>query len=38
MERDGAAGVFFVPIDPGAYFWRCRGLEGKDMKGKFIVK
>ena len=38
MEREGEAEVFFVPIRPGAYVWRCRGLEDKGMSGKFIVK
>jgi hypothetical protein len=30
--------VFFVPRRPGAYGWRCRGLEDKGMRGKLIVK
>jgi hypothetical protein len=38
MEREGAAELFFVPIRPGEYAWSCRGLEGKGMAGKFIVK
>ena len=38
MEREGEAELFFVPIRPGEYAWRCRGLESKGMTGKFIVK
>jgi hypothetical protein len=38
MEREGEAEMFFVPIRPGDYPWRCRGLESKGMTGKFIVK
>jgi hypothetical protein len=38
MEREGEAELFFVPIRPGDYAWGCRGLEGKGMAGKFIVK
>ena len=38
MERAGEAEIFFVPIRPGEYAWGCRGLEGKGMAGKFIVK
>jgi uncharacterized cupredoxin-like copper-binding protein len=38
MEREGEAELFFVPIRPGEYAWSCRGLEGKGMAGKFIVK
>jgi hypothetical protein len=38
MEREGAAEIYFVPIRPGEYAWGCRGLEGKGMAGKFIVK
>ena len=38
MEREGEAEIFFVPIRPGEYPWACRGLEGKGMAGKFIVK
>jgi hypothetical protein len=38
MEREGEAELFFVPIRPGEYAWGCRGLEGKGMAGKFIVK
>ena len=38
MEREGEAEIFFVPIRPGEYAWGCKGLEGKGMAGKFIVK
>ena len=38
MEREGEAEIVFVPIRPGEYNWRCRGLESKGMTGKFIVK
>jgi hypothetical protein len=38
MEREGEAEIFFVPIRPGEYTWGCRGLEGKGMTGKFVVK
>ena len=38
MEREGEAELFFVPIRPGEYAWGCRGLEGKGMAGKFVVK
>jgi len=38
MEREGEADIFFVPIKPGEYAWGCRGLEGKGMAGRFIVK
>lgn len=38
MEREGEAEIFFVPIKPGDYAWGCRGLEGKGLAGKLIVK
>ena len=38
MEHAGEAEIFFVPIRPGEYPWGCRGLEGKGMAGRFIVK
>ena len=38
MEREGEAEIFFVPIRPGEYAWRCKGLESKGMAGRFIVK
>jgi hypothetical protein len=38
FEREGEAEIFFVPIRPGNFPWRCRGLEGKGMTGAFAVK
>jgi len=38
FEREGAAEVFFVPIRPGSFVWRCRGLESRGVEGKFTVK
>jgi hypothetical protein len=38
FEREGEAEIFFVPIRPGQFPWRCRGLEGKGMAGAFVVK
>ena len=38
FEREGEAAIFFVPIRPGNFPWRCRGLEGKGMSGAFVVK
>ena len=38
FEREGEAEIFFVPIRPGKFAWRCRGLEGKGMTGAFVVK
>jgi uncharacterized cupredoxin-like copper-binding protein len=38
FEREGEAEIFFVPIRPGNFPWRCRGLEGKGMTGAFVVK
>ncbi len=38
FEREGEAEIFFVPIRPGKFPWRCRGLEGKGMAGTFAVK
>ena len=38
FEREGEAEIFFVPIRPGNFAWRCRGLEGKGMAGAFVVK
>jgi hypothetical protein len=34
----GKPEMIFVPIRAGEYACRCRGLEGKGMTGKFIVK
>jgi hypothetical protein len=38
MEREGEAEIFFIPIRPGEYAWGCKGLEGKGMAGRFVVK
>jgi hypothetical protein len=38
FEREGEAEIFFVPIRPGKFQWRCRGLEAKGMAGTFAVK
>ena len=38
FEREGEAEIFFVPIRPGTFPWRCRGLEGKGMAGTFVIK
>ena len=38
FEREGEAEIFFVPIRPGNFPWRCRGLEGKGMAGAFAIK
>jgi hypothetical protein len=38
FEREGEAEIFFVPIRPGNFSWRCRGLEGKGMAGAFVIK
>ena len=38
FEREGQAEIFFVPIRPGNFPWRCRGLEGKGMTGTFVIK
>ena len=38
FEREGEAEIFFVPIRPGNFPWRCRGLEGKGMTGTFAIK
>jgi hypothetical protein len=38
MEREGEAELFFVPIRPGDFAWGCKGLEGKGLAGKFVVK
>jgi hypothetical protein len=37
-RRRGKPEMIFVPSRPGEYACRCRGLEGKGMTGKFIVK
>lgn len=38
MEDEGEAEIFFVPIKPGDYTWLCKGLEGKGVTGKLVVK
>ena len=38
FEKEGEAEIFFVPIRPGRFAWRCRGLEGRGMAGTFLVK
>lgn len=38
MEDEGEAEIFFVPIKPGDYAWSCKGLEGKGVTGKLVVK
>jgi heme/copper-type cytochrome/quinol oxidase subunit 2 len=38
MAPEGKQEMIFVPSRPGEYACRCRGLEGKGMTGKFIVK
>jgi len=38
FEREGSAELFFTPIKPGEYTWKCDGLEHKGMTGKITVK
>lgn len=38
FEGEGEAEIFFVPIRPGTYAWRCRGLEAQGLAGTFVVK
>ena len=38
FEKEAEAEIFFVPIRPGRFAWRCRGLEGRGMTGAFVVK
>ncbi len=38
FENEGESEIFFVPIRPGEYEFRVRGLEEKGMVGRFIVK
>jgi hypothetical protein len=38
FEGEGEAEIFFVPIRPGTYAWRCRGLEQRGVSGKFTIK
>jgi hypothetical protein len=38
FDDAGAVEVFFVPIRPGTYDFRLRGLEERGMAGKLIVE
>lgn len=38
FEDEGEAEIFFVPIRPGRYEFRARGLEKQGVKGLFIVE
>ncbi len=38
FENEGESEIFFVPIRPGKYVFRVRGLEEKGMIGHFIVE
>jgi len=38
FEEEAECEIFFVPIKPGTYEFRIRGLEEKGMVGKFVVK
>ena len=38
FERAGEAEIFFVPVRTGSFAWRCKGLEGRGVEGKFVVK
>lgn len=38
FEREGSAELFFTPIRPGEYTWKCNGLEEKGLTGKITVK
>ena len=38
FENEGESEIFFVPIKPGKYVFRVRGLEEKGMVGYFIVE
>lgn len=38
FEDEGEAEIYFVPIRPGTYVFRSRGLEDKGMVGRFVVK
>lgn len=38
FEGEGEAELYFVPIRPGNFTWRCRGLEKRGMTGTFVVK
>jgi len=38
FEHESEAEIFFVPIKPGTYEMKARGLEIRDVKVKFIIK
>ncbi len=38
FENEGEAEIFFVPIRPGKYKFRARGLEKQGVFGHFIVE
>ena len=38
FEREGEAEIFFVPIKPGKYEMKAKGLETRDVVVKIIVK
>jgi uncharacterized cupredoxin-like copper-binding protein len=38
FEEEGSAELFFTPIKPGEYTWKCNGLEDKGLTGKITVK
>lgn len=38
FEREGEVELFFAPIKPGTYKWRCRGFEKQGMTGEITVK
>jgi uncharacterized cupredoxin-like copper-binding protein len=38
FEQEGSAELFFTPIKPGDYTWKCNGLEDKGLTGKITVK
>ncbi len=38
FEEEAECEIFFVPIKPGTYTFRARGLEAKGMVGTFVVK
>ncbi len=38
FEDEGELELYFLPIRPGTYTFRARGLEDKGMVGAFVVK
>lgn len=38
FEKVGEAEIFFVPVRTESFAWRCKGLEGRGVQGKFVVK